>query len=151
MATKGTALEVVKTKARAMEPPLRIAEVSPKNYRGYSDEALDSEIVESFNAAHGHYTALRREVVLRLLPALMEMRGRHALPGARNDLNAKLGLPKRAGWEDVPAFPWTTARHSAELVQEVHGSENTKFLGQRHGSPQPDTDHEARQEPATVI
>ena len=28
------------------------------------------------------------------------MRGRHALPGARNDLNAKLGLPKRAGWED---------------------------------------------------
>lgn len=75
-------------------------EVAAKEYRQYTDEALDGEIVASVNAAQGHYDGLRRELVLRLLPALGEMRKRHAAQGARNDLNRRLGLPLRSGWED---------------------------------------------------
>lgn len=75
-------------------------EVESKNYSVVSVEALDAEIVASVDAAHGHYNGLRRELVLRLLPALAEMRSRHASQGARNDVNHRLGLPKRAGWED---------------------------------------------------
>jgi hypothetical protein len=69
-------------------------------YKQYSDQALDAEIVQSFDAAHKHYLGLRREVVLRLLPALAEMRERHTAQGSRNDLNVRLGLPRKAGWED---------------------------------------------------
>jgi hypothetical protein len=74
--------------------------VAPKEYQRYTDEALDGEIVASVTAAQGHYDGLRRELVLRLLPALVEMRKRHAAQGARNDLNRRLGLPVRSGWED---------------------------------------------------
>jgi hypothetical protein len=75
-------------------------EVESNNYSVVSVEALDAEIVASVDAAHGHYNGLRRELVLRLLPALAEMRSRHGSQGARNDVNHRLGLPKRAGWED---------------------------------------------------
>jgi hypothetical protein len=78
----------------------RIHKVCPEEYREFTDEALDGEIVASVDAAHGHYDGLRRELVMRLLPALAEMRQRHSAQGSRNDLNAKLGLPKRAGWGD---------------------------------------------------
>ena len=61
---------------------------------------MDGEIVASVGAAQDHYDGLRRVLVLRLLPALSEMRKRHAAQGARNDLNRRLGLPVRAGWED---------------------------------------------------
>ena len=74
--------------------------VVPKEYTGYTDEALDGEIVASVNAAQSHYDGLRRVLILRLLPALAEMRKRHAAQGARNDLNRRLGLPLRSGWED---------------------------------------------------
>ena len=82
------------------QPSGRIQKVAPEEYREFTDEALDGEIVASVDAAHGHYDGLRRELVLRLLPALAEMRRRHSAQGARNDLNGKLGLPKRAGWGD---------------------------------------------------
>ncbi len=78
----------------------RIPEVASKEYRHFTDQALDGEIVASVGSAQGHYDGLRRELVLRLLPALAEMRKRHAAQGARNDLNRRLGLPTRAGWED---------------------------------------------------
>jgi hypothetical protein len=85
---------------RITELPGTIPEVAPKEYRAFTDEALDGEIVASVGAAQRHYDGLRRELVLRLLPALAEMRKRHAAQGARNDLNRRLGLPTRAGWED---------------------------------------------------
>jgi hypothetical protein len=85
---------------RMTELPGTIPEVASKQYRHFTDQALDSEIVASVDAAQGHYDGLRRELVLRLLPALAEMRNRHAAQGARNDLNRRLGLPTRAGWED---------------------------------------------------
>jgi hypothetical protein len=78
----------------------RIHKVASDEYRGFTDEALDGEIVASVDAAHGHYDGLRRELVLRLLPALAEMRRRHGAQGARNDLNRKLALPRKAGWGD---------------------------------------------------
>ncbi len=96
MATKDSGLMLAK--ANRQELPGRVPEV--KDYRAFSDKALDGEIVESFRAAQEHYNGLRREVVARLLPALGEMRRRHAAQGVRNDLNAKLGLPRQAGWED---------------------------------------------------
>lgn len=74
--------------------------VASKEYTGYTDEALDGEIVASVNAAQSHYDGLRRVLILRLLPALAEMRQRHGKQGVRNDLNRRLGLPVRAGWED---------------------------------------------------
>jgi hypothetical protein len=74
--------------------------VASKKYTGYTDEALDGEIVASVNAAQSHYDGLRRVLILRLLPALAEMRKRHGKQGVRNDLNRRLGLPVRAGWED---------------------------------------------------
>jgi hypothetical protein len=77
-----------------------IPEVASTEYRSLSDEALDGEIVASVDAAHAHYNGLRRELVLRLLPALSEMRSRHSAQGTRNDLNVRLGLPRKAGWED---------------------------------------------------
>jgi hypothetical protein len=72
----------------------------PQRIRDYTDEALDGEIVASVDAAHGHYDGLRHELVMRLLPALAEMRRRHGAQGARNDLNLKLALPRKAGWGD---------------------------------------------------
>jgi len=75
-------------------------EVAPKEYTDYTDEALDGEIVASVNAAQSHHDGLRRVLILRLLPALAEMRDRHSKQGVRNDLNRRLGLPVRAGWED---------------------------------------------------
>jgi hypothetical protein len=88
--------------ALALTPQLSgcVQKVDPQEFREFTDEALDSKIVASVDAAHGHYDGLRRELVLRLLPALAEMRRRHSAQGARNDLNSKLGLPKRAGWGD---------------------------------------------------
>jgi hypothetical protein len=77
-----------------------IPKVAPREYRDFTDAALDGEIIASVDAAQGHYDGLRRELVLRLLPSLAEMRRRHASQGARNDLNRRLGLPTRAGWED---------------------------------------------------
>ncbi len=77
-----------------------IPKVAPREYRDFTDVALDGEIVASVDAAQGHYDGLRRELVLRLLPSLAEMRRRHDSQGARNDLNRRLGLPTRAGWED---------------------------------------------------
>ncbi len=82
------------------EHPGTIPEVAPREYQKLTDEALDGEIVASVDAAHGHYDGLRRELVVRLLPSLAEMRRRHAAQGVRNDLNRRLGLPTRAGWED---------------------------------------------------
>ena len=73
----------------------RIHKVVSEEYRKFTDEALDGEIVASVDAAHGHYDGLRRELVMRLLPALAEMRRRHGAQGARNDLNSKLGLPRQ--------------------------------------------------------
>jgi len=96
MVTKDSGLILTKTGARGLSGC--IPEV--KEYRAFSDKALDSEIIDSVNEAHAHYNGLRRELVLRLLPALGEMRRRHAAQGVRNDLNAKLGLPRKAGWED---------------------------------------------------
>jgi hypothetical protein len=75
------------------ELPGHTPEVPSKNYSVVSVEVLDAEIVASVDAAHGHYNGLRRELVLRLLPALAEMRSRHASQGARNDVNHRLGLP----------------------------------------------------------
>jgi hypothetical protein len=86
----------------ALTPQLsgRIQKVDQHEYRDYTDEALDGEIVTSVGAAQGHYDGLRRELVLRLLPALADMRRRHSAQGVRNDLNRRLGLPRRAGWGD---------------------------------------------------
>jgi hypothetical protein len=83
-----------------VELPRPLAKVPSKDYREYTDVALDSTIVSSVHAAHSHYDGLRRELVSRLLPALSEMRRRYASQGARNDLLRRLGLPTRAGWED---------------------------------------------------
>jgi hypothetical protein len=74
--------------------------LTSNTYQTYSDEELDRQIVRSVGAAQSFYTRLREEVVLKLLPALVEMRRRHGAQGARNDLNSKLGLPKKAGWEE---------------------------------------------------
>jgi hypothetical protein len=98
MATKGTGMELAKVGARGRELVGRSTEVTVTEYRSYTDEALDCEIVQSCDAAHGHYNGLRRELALRLLPALAEMRRRHGAQGSRNDLNAKFGLPRKAGW-----------------------------------------------------
>ncbi len=101
MATTGTGIELAKAGTGALELSGQgIPEVTRKEYRAYSHEALDAEIVESVNEAHEHYNGLRRELVMRLLPALAEMRKRHGAQGSRNDLNTRLGLPRRAGWED---------------------------------------------------
>jgi hypothetical protein len=100
MATNGTGLQVAKAKTQALELSGRIQKDTSEEYREFTNEALDGEIVASVDAAHGHYDGLRRELVLRLLPALAEMRRRHGAQGARNDLNASLGLPKKAGWGD---------------------------------------------------
>jgi hypothetical protein len=85
---------------RISELPGITPKVASREYQRFTDEALDGEIVASVSAAQNHYDGLRRELVLRLLPALAEMRKRHAAQGARNDLNRRLGLPVRSGWED---------------------------------------------------
>ncbi len=74
--------------------------LTPITYETYSDEELDRQIVRSVGAAQSFYNRLREEVVIRLLPALAEMRRRHGAQGVRNDLNSKLGLPRKAGWEE---------------------------------------------------
>ena len=74
--------------------------LTSNTYATYSDEELDRQIVRSVGAAQSFYTRLREEVVLKLLPALAEMRRRHGAQGVRNDLNCKLGLPRKAGWEE---------------------------------------------------
>jgi hypothetical protein len=115
------------------ELPGRIPEVPGKEYRNFSDKALDAEIVESFGAAQKYYSGLRREVVLRLLPALAEMRQRHAAQGSRNDLNVRLGLPRKAGWEDYLLSrglkPDTVRnwfqKHAASKVLGLLGTDNS--------------------------
>ena len=96
MVTNDSGLILAKTGARGLSG--HVPKV--KEYLAFSDKALDGEIVDSVNEAHAHYNGLRRELVLRLLPALGEMRRRYSAQGTRNDLQVKLGLPKRAGWED---------------------------------------------------
>jgi hypothetical protein len=96
MATYDSGLILAKTEARGLSG--HVPKV--KEYRTFSDKALDVEIIDSVSEAHAHYNGLRRELVLRLLPALSEMRRRYSAQGTRNDLQAKLGLPKKAGWED---------------------------------------------------
>jgi hypothetical protein len=116
----------------------RIHKVAPKEYWEFTDEALDGEIVASVDAAHGHYDGLRRELVLRLLPALAEMRRRHSAQGARNDLNSKLGLPKRAGWGDYlrsrglkpdTVHNWFEKYSAAKTLGLLVGATNRRKLG----------------------
>ena len=96
MRTKGVGGNSMK----ALVPATNDENIKPNVYTDFTVEALHAEILDSRDKIAGCIREQRREVIIRLLPGLAEMQTRYEAKGARNDLNEKLGLPKKTGFYD---------------------------------------------------